>query len=171
MGTSVNQRSPNTGGWKSAAACYANEATSIDRTALEIWRAVSTQDDSIPDQLGSDVVRKCAETAAKNLDPQQAVVEIERLSATGDNNLIGEFAKRALLIKTGGGHAQESFASAVFRQITDYLVSRDISGYVGARYRCKTVAAKVQAIEQRQQLTSQDWNQTYQVLLQQLRTF
>ena len=184
MGTSVNQRSPNTGGWRSVAACYTNETTSTDRTALEIWRAAATQDDSIGDQLGSELVRKCAEAAAKNLSQQQAIAELERVSSTADNNLIGEFAKRAVLVKAAGGYREESFTTVLFRQITDYLVSRDISGYLGAQYRCKTVedlrafkaniadavAAKVQAVERTQQLTRRDWNDTYPVLLQQLRT-
>jgi hypothetical protein len=184
MGTSVNQRSPNTGGWRSVSACYTNETTSTDRTALEIWRAAVTQDDSIHDQLGSELVTKCAEAAAKNLGEQQTVAEVERLSSAADNHLVGEFAKRALLVKATGGYPDESFSTVLFRQITDYLVSRDISGHVGSQYRCKTVedlrvfkaniadvvAAKVQAIERSQQLTSRDWKQTYPVLLQQLRT-
>jgi hypothetical protein len=151
---------------------------------LELWRAAFTQDDSIRDQLDSELVTKCAEAAAKNLDQQQTIVELERISSVTDNHLVGEFAKRALLVKTTGGYPEESFTAVLFRQLTDYLVSRDISGHVGAQYRCKTVedlrafkaniadkvAAKVQAIERTQQLTSRDWRQTYPVLLQKLRT-
>lgn len=183
MGTSVNQRSPNTGGWRSVAACYVNENTSVDRAALEVWRAAATQDDSIFDQLGSDLVTKCATAATQDLAEQTAIVEIERLSSLRENHLVGEFAKHAVLIKAAGGHPNESFSTVLFRQITNYLVSRDISGHVGSAHRCKTVddlrafkasiadvvANKVQTIERREQLESRDWRQTYPVLLQHLR--
>jgi hypothetical protein len=183
MGTSVNQRSPNTGGWRSVAACYTNENTAVDRAALEIWRAAVTQDDSIFDQLGSDLVAQCATAANQKLPEQTAIAEIERLSTLKENHLVGEFAKHALLIKAAGGHPDESFSTVLFRQITNYLVSRDISGHVGSAHRCKTVedlrvfkasigdvvANKVQTIERREQLGSRDWKRTYPVLLQHLR--
>lgn len=183
MGTSVNQRSPNTGGWRSVSACYTNENVSVDRTALEVWRAAGTQDETIAEQLGSEVVAHCAAAASRPMSQDKAVAEVERLTNSKQNHLIGEFAKQALLIKAAGGHPEESFGSVLFRQITNYLVARDISGYVGSEYRCKTVqdvrglksniadvvARKVQAVERREQLGSRSWDEVYPVLLRHIR--
>lgn len=183
MGTSVNQRSPNTGGWRSVATCYSNENVSLDRTALEIWRAAATQDSEISNQLESEVVAKCAAAATQGFSQAQAFEEVERLSGLKQNNLIGEFAKQALLIKTAGGHSDESFTSVLFRQITNYLVSRDISGYVGPNSRCRTaedaralkskladvVARKVSEIERRGDFQSRSWSEVCQSVYRQVR--
>jgi hypothetical protein len=183
MGTSVNQRSPNTGGWRSVAACYTNETVSLDRTALEIWRAASTQDDEISTQLASPIVAQCAAAANRGLSEAQAVAEAEQLSSLKQNNLVTEFAKQALLIKAAGGYADESFTSVLFRQITNYLVSRDISAYVGPNSRCKTahearelksriaevVARKVRDIERREQLEGRSWPEVCRSIFRQVR--
>src|SRR5215216_4472358 len=100
MGTSVNQPSPNTGGWRAVSACYSTENISVERTALEIWRAASKQ----------------------------------------DNTLVGEFAKRMLMVKASGGAPGDTPIAALFRQLTDYYVSRDVPGFVGANFRCKTIS-------------------------------
>ena len=183
MGTSVNQRSPNTGGWRSVATCYTNENVSLERTASEIWRAAATQDNEISNQLGSEVVTKCAAAATRGFSEAEALAEVERLSALKQNNLIGEFAKRALLIKAAGGHRDESFTAVLFRQITNYLVSRDISGYVGPNSRCRTaadarafklqladvVARKISEIERRGDFQSLSWPEVCQSVYRQVR--
>src|SRR5262249_58664742 len=117
-----SKRWPNTGGWRLVAGCYTKEITTIERTAQEIGRAAATQDDSIRDQLGSELVTKCAETAAKNLGQHQAIAEVERVSSTSDNNLIGEFAKRAILVKAAGGYREGRFIHALFPHITHFFV-------------------------------------------------
>ncbi len=85
--------------------------------------------------------------------------------------------------KSVGGYAGETPASVLFRQLTDYLVSRDIAGYVGRNYRCKTVAEvramkdqiagvaakKVQAAEVQQKLASKTWLEAYPLILKRLQ--
>ena len=97
--------------------------------------------------------------------------------------MIGEFAKRILTLKANGGAQQDTPIAALFRQLTDYYVSRDIAGYVGPNFRCKTVsevrafkqqlgdavATKVQALERREGLSRRNWHDTYQVILKKLQ--
>jgi len=184
MGTSVSQSSPNTGGWKAVSACYTNGNLSIERTATELWRAASKQDASLFEQLSSGVVSECLKMAAQPLSKEAVAEKIVQIGALKQNTFLGEFAKRALLIKAAGGYQGETPTCVLFRQLTDYFVSRDVPGYVGPSYRCKTVAdiralkekignavaRKVQAVERSENLASKRWAEAYPVVLKSLQT-
>ncbi len=184
MGTSVSQASPKTGGWKVVAACYTDESLPVERLATEIWRAALTQDKSVFEQLGSRAVQECVSQANRSPDIETAMDEARRIHGLKQNTLLGEFAKRALIIKASGGFKSESGTSVLFRQLTDYFVSRDIAGFVGPKYRCKTiaelkhlkdkigdtVAKKVTLVEKSHQLSNRPWDQVYKVVLNALRT-
>lgn len=183
MGTSVSQRSPNTGGWRAVAACYATEHISVERTVTEIWRAAFKQDSSLSEQLGSAPVAACIEAARRSLPSEEAGRTIEQINRAKQNNVVGEFAKRMLMLKANGGAKDETPTAVLFRQLTDYYVSRDIPGYLGEKFRCKDisqlrafkerlaeiVAAKVQAVERREQLLEKPWHESYRIILQRLQ--
>jgi hypothetical protein len=183
MGTSVSQRSPNTGGWRAVSACYTGESIPIDRTAVEIWRAASKQDNSLIEQLGSSTVAACVDAANRSPTPESAAITIEEISRSKENTVVGEFAKRMLMVKASGGAPADTPVAALFRQLTDYYVSRDIPGFVGANFRCKTiselrhfkqkiadiVSAKVQAAEREGRLSGRSWAETYRVVLHKLQ--
>lgn len=182
MGTSVSHRSPDTTGWKAVAACYKFANIPPERTATEIWRAAS-RDHALTEQLASPSVAACVERGLATADRAEASRSIRELSLAKENTIVGEFAKRALLVKSAGGHPNESHATVLFRQLTDYYVARDIAGYVGANYRCKTVselrsfkksisdlvAKKVQTIERQERLENRSWTQAYPVILRRLQ--
>lgn len=183
MGTSVSQRSPNTGGWRAVSACYTAETIPVDRTATEIWRAAAKQDNSLTEQLGSRTVAACVDAAHRNPSLESATRTIEEVSRAKQNTVVGEFAKRMLMVKASGGAPADTPAAALFRQLTDYYVSRDIPGFVGADFRCKTVSelrhfkqqiadavsAKVKAIERQERLSTTSWTDAYRVVLQKLQ--
>ena len=183
MGTSISQASPKTSGWKAVSSCYTHESIPIDRVASEVWRAACRQDKALFDQLGSDVVTKCLSSASRSLSSQSAAETIRQLSAIKQNTVVAEFAKRALMIKSAGGHVGETATVVLFRQLTAYLVARDIPGYIGPSYRCKTVgdlrsfkekignavAERVQAIERSDQLSSRSWHEAYPIVLKKLQ--
>ena len=183
MGTSVNQRSPNTAGWRAVSACYSAENVPLDRTALEIWRAASKQDSSLAEQLGSSTVAACVEAANQRPTPEAAARTIEEISRLKQNTVIGEFAKRMLMVKASGGAPRDTPIAALFRQLTDYYVSRDIPGFVGANFRCKTVSelrhfkqqiadavsAKVKAIERQEGLSRTSWAEAHRIVLKKLQ--
>jgi hypothetical protein len=183
MGTSVNQRSPNTGGWRAVSACYTAENISVERTALEIWRAASKQDNSLIEQLGSSTVAACVEAANERPTPETAARTIEEISRLKQNTVVGEFAKRMLMVKASGGAPGDTPIAALFRQLTDYYVSRDVPGFIGANFRCKTiselrhfkqqiadaVSAKVKAIDRQEGLSRRSWAEAHRVVLQRLQ--
>lgn len=139
MGTSVSQPSPRTAGWNAVAACYSDPAVPVERAATEIWRAAVKQDTTIPDQLLSPLVDACLAISEKASTPIEAAQAIHVAGRANNNSLIGELAKRAAIAKAAGGFRNESATAVLFRHITDYLVSRDIAGYVGPAYRCKNI--------------------------------
>ena len=140
MGTSVSQPSPKTAGWNSVATCYRDAAVPDERVATEIWRAAIKQDSAIYEQLISPTVEACLTISDKALTPADTVKAIQRVRGGKGNTLLGELAKRVAIVKAGGGFPKESAAAVLFRQITDYLVSRDIAGYIGPSYRFKNIA-------------------------------
>ena len=183
MGTSVSQRSPNTGGWRTVSACYTAETIPVDRAAVEIWRAALRQDDSLVQQLGSPAVTACVDAANERPTSEAAARTIEKINLSKQNNVVGEFAKRMLLVKAGGGAREDTPTAVLFRQLTDYYVSRDIPGYVGADFRCKTVselrqfkqqigdavAARVKTVERQERLSGKGWMEACQIVLQKLQ--
>jgi hypothetical protein len=150
---------------------------------MEVWRAALKQDTSLLDQLGSTPVVECILAASQPLTKEGTLHKLEQLASLKGNSVVAEFAQRALLIKASGGYAAETPASVLFRQLTDYLVSRDIAGYVGRDFRCKTVAEvralkeqigeviarKIQAVESQQALASKPWAEACPIILRHLQ--
>jgi hypothetical protein len=183
MGTSISQRSPDTAGWKTVSACYIHENVPLDRAATELWRAALKQDNSLLDQLGTKPVAQCIQAASQPLTREAALRKAQEVDSLKQNTVAGEFAKRAMVVKAAGGFSGESAASVLFRQLTDYLVSRDIAGYVGRGYRCKSVgdlralkeqlgaavAKKVKEAETGQSLASKTWSEAFPAILERLQ--
>jgi hypothetical protein len=183
MGTSVSHRSPPTIGWKSVSACYSSADAPLDRTATEIWRAAFKQDENLRTQLASQVVADCIQAASESLPPEEVKRRVKEISATKQNSVIGEFARRAFLLKASGAYENETPTTVLFRQLTDYYISRDIPGYVGPDYRCKTVAdlrelkknvgdvvaQKVNTIQRQLRLSGKPWAEVFPAILQSLQ--
>lgn len=183
MGTSVSHPSPKTVGWKVVATCYKHAGIPIARTAVEVWLAAANEGSNLYQQLGSKLVRECVEAAARPISPATAAAKIQQLALAKENSIVGEFAKRALMIKAAGGYPREAAATVLFRQLTDYFVARDLPGNIGANYRCKTVAEqralkegitnavakKAETIVQTRQLASKNWSEVYPVILKGLQ--
>jgi len=183
MGTSVSQRSPNTPGWRVVSACYTSDTVPVDRAVVEIWRAATKQDQSLLQQLDSATVETCVSAANQRVDSRRAAQTIGELSVSKNNTVIGEFAKRMLALKSNGGAQEDTPTAALFRQLTDYYVSRDIAGYLGDNFRCKTlselrafkqqigdaVAAKVKTLEIAEGLSQRNWGDAYRIILKKLQ--
>jgi hypothetical protein len=74
-------------------------------------------------------------------------VEKEILSSK-QNSIIAEFAKRAIPGAFKTKEQAQEWRSAFFSEVTNYLVSRDISGYVGSKFRNKTIGEVVKFKEE-----------------------
>lgn len=182
MGTSVSQSSPRTSGWRAVGTCYTSERLPESRITLELWRAASSEPELLR-QIQSPLVEKCVRLANEETSPQQATQLVAQLQQTNQNSLVGEFAKRTLIAKSAGAFPDESGTSVLFRQLTGYLIARDIAGFVGPEYRCKNVhdvhnlktkaseivSKKVGAVEKAATIGRTDWKTLCRQIVEELR--
>src|SRR6266478_7308056 len=140
MGTSVSQASPRTTGWRVVAAGYQTEHLPPTRIATEIWRAATGPGNNLGEQLEAPGVFHCYRVAQDfSGTPQRAFEALARIGRLKDNTIALEFAKRATLIACQKEGGAQQWASLFFKEITNYLVARDASGYVGQVFRSKDV--------------------------------
>ena len=173
MGTSSSQRSPDTASWRAVLATY-RQSLPVGRVVEEVWRAAAgDRDAGWVDGLSSPAVFACYQIAGEALDAPQAVRSAGRLIASEhESSIASELGKLALAKAAGRPQSQGRFVTSLFEQATDYMVSRDLAGFVGSRYRNTTVDEalafkRAVAGEVREQigrsperLSRQQWRQT-----------
>lgn len=143
MGTSINQRSPRTVGWSVVAAAYAREDVPTDRLVQEIWRAAANQPSGdLAKDLEAPLITEIARIASTGGSRAEAVDRAARTAAfSGRNSLAADLAQRALAQSFGEqGDRVAAFTRSLFSQAGDYLVSRDLPGYVGEQARARNVS-------------------------------
>ena len=142
MGTSVSHPSPNTLPWNAVAAAYRDERVPVDRVLREIWRAARKEPEiDVRDLLSSDGVRACLHVALRADTPARAAGQaIEVLAREHIGSIGADIARRAAVVSVTEGDRLAVFATNLFVQMTDYLVSRDLPGHIGERWRNKTVS-------------------------------
>jgi hypothetical protein len=144
MGTSVSHPSPTTLGWQAVAACYRNDLIPAQRTVNEIWRAAQHEGSPLVNDLFSDAVFSCQEAVRDSKSATEAVKKATReIFKHQGNSIIAEIARRSIPSAFQVPDKLSGWRSTFFAQITDYLLSRDISGYIGKGYRNKTVSELV----------------------------
>jgi hypothetical protein len=142
MGTSVNQRSPDTYNWRIVQRAYENPDVPIDLALRDIWRAADNQPEgNLFAQLADPVIGALAAVAATATSPMEASSEVGRLIV--DQNaasLAADIARRAVMQSAGRENAQALVVERLFAEATNYLVSRDIPGHIRPGGRLETVA-------------------------------
>ena len=147
MGTSASQSSPRSGpfaiNWAAVATGYVNAAVGIDRLIQEVWRAAQSEESTDwRALLKSPGVTFCLDAAATARTPEQALSGAGReISRARQSSIASDVAKRALVqgfLITDD--ARRGFPEALFAEVTNYLVSRDLAGYVGERFRNRRVS-------------------------------
>lgn len=156
MGTSVNQPSPNTVPWKMVAATYLDDTLPLERVLQELWRAVLTEPEvDIHNSLSSSGVVVCLTAAVEASTPVDAVERAYRgLAEEKANSIVADLARRAVVLSFREGDRLESFTANLFAQVTDYLVSRDLPGFIGPAFRNKSVS---DAIRFKDELRKRTW--------------
>ena len=152
MGTSVNQRSPDTTNWRIVQRAYEDPNFPAERALKEIWRAATNQPQGdLAAQLGEPAIAAFADVAIASSSPAEAAREAGRVIAeTKCASLAADIARRAAVQSAGRENPREAFAQRLFAEATNYLVSRDLPGHIGANERLDSVSA---AREFRQRLT------------------
>jgi len=146
MGTSVSHHSPDTHNWRAVAASYLSENVPVDRISQEVWRAATNQPfGNLPLSLADPIIARCLGTAIVSSSPQEAIRNVSRLIAeSGEASLATDIARRAAIASFAEpGNRRMNFVRALFSEAVDYLVSRDLSGYVGKGDRIKDVSSSI----------------------------
>jgi hypothetical protein len=134
MGTSTSQRSPRTSNWKVVEALYTQPGVTVQRTAQEIWRAATNEPDGgMISSLSSPVIAQCLEIVQSSRSTTDAAQKVRRLLAlSGQTSLAGEIAQRAAVIaREARGNTTDAFVRSLFSEASNYLISRDLPGFVG----------------------------------------
>ncbi len=142
MGTSVNQRSPKTTNWSAVETAYMHPGVSLQRTVQEIWRASANEPaGGLVNDLGRPIIAQCVEIVSNASSPVEVGQKIRRLMvSSGQASLVGDIANRAAVISfTTGENRIDAFVKSLFSEASNYLVSRDIPGFVGLADKIKTV--------------------------------
>lgn len=146
MGTSINQRSPHTPNWRAASTAYTSRAISIDRAVQEIWRAATNQPaGDLAEDLSKSIVSDCFRIAVTASSRDEAIRQATMAIAfSGQASLAADIAQRAVVqcFRAPEDRAG-AFTRALFAEAGNYLVSRDLPGYVGPEGRAHTVSEAI----------------------------
>ncbi len=142
MGTSISHASPRTANWRAVGAIYASEAIPVDRATQELWRAATNQPvGDLGVDLGHPIVAACAQIVRDVPSRADAVARVRQtLALSGVASLATDIAQRAAVscFATPGDRVG-AFVQSLVGEATNYLVSRDLPGYIGTSSRLGTV--------------------------------
>lgn len=141
MGTSTNQRSPNTPSWRLSRAVLGMANVGIARQSQELWKAaVGDRGESLRTALGAEVLARAADIADTASSPIEAVRQFD--SAVSEQRQAGLFldlGKRALARSVAARTGRRGFASELFSEAVSYYASRDLASVVGRPTRIQSV--------------------------------
>lgn len=176
MGTSVSQSSPRkSSNWKRVFVCYENNNIPDSRVMNEIWRASDTSEEGISplsSEMKKQTIYFCYEAVKSSKTFNEALQKFNKaIIETKGNSIVAEFAKRVIPSAFQSKNPSEQWTSNFFKEVTNYVISRDASGFVGENYRNKsikdlidfkkTVSNKVKQIimsEKKDFKSQSDWN-------------
>lgn len=144
MGTSISQPSPRTTNWKPVHAGYQNKFIPENRIINEIWRASENEQIPVSKDLKSEAIFNCYTAVKSSKNIEQAIQKFSSsILQNKSNSIIAEFAKRAIPAAFQSNQPANNWASRFFAEVTNYIISRDTSGFVGDKCRSKTVSELV----------------------------
>lgn len=146
MGTSISHGSPSTSNWRAATAAYVSPSIPIRRAVREVWRAATHQPlGDLASDLSAPIISQCLRIAVQASSPQEASREASMaIALSGQASLAADLAHRAALQSSRSAQDREAvFTSSLFCAAADYLVSRDIPGYIGIGKRLKNVTDSI----------------------------
>ncbi len=140
MGTSVSHGSPRTTNWKPVLACYANDKFSEKRMINEVWRASENEETPISSIMKSNTIFECYNAVKNSENYREALKKFNDLVLSSkQNSIVAELAKRVIPVAFQSVKPAEQWKNSFFSELTNYIVSRDASGFVGGNNRNKSV--------------------------------
>lgn len=145
MGTSVSQASPRNASWQRVFTCYKNKNIPEDRVVAEVWRASDNQEMPLSAELKSETVYFCFNAVENSQSFTEATEKInQNIEKQGGNSITTEFAKRVIPLAFQTSNPGDSWKGHFLSEITKYVVARDASGFVGNKYRNKSISDLVE---------------------------
>jgi hypothetical protein len=140
MGTSISQGSPKTSNWKPVLACYSNDNFSNERIINEVWRASENEKIPFSSMMKSDIIFECLNIVNSSINYNEAIQKFDSAVLNSkQNTIVAEFAKRIIPKSFLSDKPAEQWKNNFFVELTNYVVSRDASGFVGKNKRNESV--------------------------------
>ena len=145
MGTSTSHASPAGLNWQATQTAYVSREVPVERFVSEVWRACQGDDGHIPGLLESSVLFECYETVRTSTALDAAMRTMARqIAQSKRSTIVSDLARRATVLAFGAATPEEEWRIALFTQVTDYLISRDLPGFIGSRYRNRSVEEAIE---------------------------
>ncbi len=140
MGTSVSHGSPRTSNWKPLLACYTSDTIPHERIINEVWRASENEEKSISTMIKSEAIFQCYDAVSNSQNYREALEKFnDSILKSKENSIVAEFAKRVIPLAFQSDSPPDQWKNSFFSELTNYIVSRDASGFVGDKFRNKSV--------------------------------
>ena len=145
MGTSRNDRSPETPKWKPVLAVIGNINVEAQRQNLEIWRAAFAESgELLRRSLGSPLLVQACRVVSQRLEVGNAIAAFDAAAReTPEPSFISDLTRRAFIRSAARKDSVDEFIGETFSEIVTYYASRDLPSYIGAGGRISDVAASV----------------------------
>lgn len=141
MGTSVNQSSAKSPNWDAAHAGYRADLP-VERVVQEIWRAATNQKEGdLANLLAQPIVARLGQIALEGASPVAVATAARReIAQSKEASLAADIAHRAAVQCVSSENRAEAYGERLFAEACNYLLSRDLPGFVGRAHRNQTVA-------------------------------
>jgi hypothetical protein len=145
MGTSRNDRSPDTPNWKPVLAVIGNSNVEAERQNLEIWRAAVAENGSLLERsLGGPLLVHACRVLGQRLEIANAVAEFDTAAReANESTFISDLTRRAFIRSSARNDSSSRFIEETFSEIVTYYASRDLPSYIGASGRISDVSQSV----------------------------
>jgi len=140
MGTSVSHGSPRTSNWKPVLTCYTSDKIPPERIISEVWRASENEGIPISTMMKSKAIFECYAAVNESNNYREALDKFnDSILLSKQNSIVAEFAKRVIPLAFQSKSPSEQWKNSFICELTNYVVSRDASGFVGDKFRNKSV--------------------------------
>ena len=141
MGTSVNQSSASSAKWSAAQAGY-RTAIPIGRVIQEIWRAATNQQEGdLATLLRQPIIARIGQLAQQQKPPQEIAADTARaIIQSKSSSLATDIARRAAVQAARTPNPADTYGQRLFAEAANYLIARDLPGFVGGDNRNKNVS-------------------------------
>jgi len=142
MGTSVNQGSPRTRNWEAVQSTYKSDVIPLERVLQEVWRAATNQPEGdLAAQLGAPIISRLRAIAIQGATVGEVANATNLEIARSRQASLGvEIARRAAIQCSTAKNRPQAFSERLFAEASNYLISRDLPGFVGLDCRNRTVS-------------------------------